>query len=263
MSDPRPIHRLFGLSWEDFFYGTSVVVETEVDLSLRQQYLDLVIIHKGPGPLPRKMPDGFEDMAAHNLITFKSHQESLDEWALLELLGHFVNYRKQSSPSMNELLPAGDFRLYAVCARFPTGLANDVSLTKISEGVYEVRVFSLRLRIIVASRLPLEQHNAMMHLFSAREELLRYGREHYRQSSVETSTVLMRLLTSRDEEINMPSERMKQLVRETKEELLREMSLEERLRGASIDELLRALSSEARAELISKLKINDSPADNS
>src|SRR3954447_24480259 len=77
MSEPRPLHRLFGLSWIDFFQGTPVAVETELDLSLRQQFIDLVLIRKGPGPLPRPLPDGFEDLAAHNLGTFKSHQEAL------------------------------------------------------------------------------------------------------------------------------------------------------------------------------------------
>ena len=58
MSEPRPLHRLFGLSWIDFFQGTSVAVETELDLSLKQQFIDLVLIRKGPGPLPRPLPLG-------------------------------------------------------------------------------------------------------------------------------------------------------------------------------------------------------------
>ena len=67
MSEIRPLHRLFGLSWIDFFQGTPIAVETEMDLSLKQQFIDLVLIRKGPGPLPRPLPDGFEDLAAHNL----------------------------------------------------------------------------------------------------------------------------------------------------------------------------------------------------
>jgi hypothetical protein len=82
MSENRPLHRLFGLSWIDFFQGAPVAVETELDLSLKQQFIDLVLIRKGPGPFPRPLPDGFEELAAHNLVTFKSHQEALDPWAL-------------------------------------------------------------------------------------------------------------------------------------------------------------------------------------
>ena len=56
MSETRPLHRLFGLSWIDFFQGTPVAVETELDLSLKQQFIDLVLIRKGPGPIPARCP---------------------------------------------------------------------------------------------------------------------------------------------------------------------------------------------------------------
>ena len=194
MSETRPLHRLFGLSWIDFFQGTPVAVETELDLSLKQQFIDLVLIRKGPGSLPRPLPDGFEDLAAHNLVTFKSHQEALDAWALWELVGHFVNYRKQASPSLDDLLLEDDFRLFAVCARFPHNLAQQVALAPLRDGVYEVQGLALRIRVIVTVQLPLQEHNAMLHLFSAREELLRYGREHYRPHSPETSSLLYKLL---------------------------------------------------------------------
>jgi len=166
---------LDGLSWMDFFQGTSVAVETELDLSLKQQFLDLVLIRKGPGPLPRPLPDGFDELAAHNLVTFKSHHEALDCWALWELIGHFVNYRKQASPSLADLLPETDFRLFAVCARYPEQLARRVPLTRLSEGVYEVECLGLRIRVIVVSQLPQHENNAMLHLFSATRELLHYG----------------------------------------------------------------------------------------
>jgi hypothetical protein len=48
MSEQRPYHRYFGLIWFDFFQGSAIEVETEVDLSLKQQFLDLVLIRKGP-----------------------------------------------------------------------------------------------------------------------------------------------------------------------------------------------------------------------
>jgi hypothetical protein len=69
MSEPRPLHRLFGLSWIDFFQGSPVGVETGLDLSLKQQFVDVVLIRKGPGPVPRRLPDGSEELAAHNLVT--------------------------------------------------------------------------------------------------------------------------------------------------------------------------------------------------
>src|SRR4051812_30135684 len=104
MSEPQPFHRLFGLSWNDCFDGTAIGVEMETDLSLKQQFLDMVLIRKRTEPIDRQLPDGFEDLATYNLVTFKSYQEALDCWALWELIGHYVNYRKQSSPSLKDLL---------------------------------------------------------------------------------------------------------------------------------------------------------------
>jgi len=273
MSDPRPFHWLFGLSWMDFFQGTSVVVETELDLSLKQQFIDVVIIRKGPEPIPRQMPDGFEELAADNLLTFKSHQEALDRWALQELIGHYVNYRKQFSPSMNQLRPTSDFRLFAVCARFPTGLAREETLTPVSEGVYDVRVLGLTIRVVVVSQLPQESQNAMLHLYSAREELLRYGRANYHPHASDTSTLLYQLLRVYDEGPAM-ADKLKEFVRQTIDELLtslpaeklreklsveerlKGLPAEERLKGLPAEEVLRALSPEVREALVRQIKTN-------
>ncbi len=243
MSEARPFHRLFGLSWIDFFQGSAISVETEMDLSRKQQHLDVVLVRQGPGPIPRPLPDGFEDLAAHNLITFKSHQEALDAWALCELIGHFVNYRKQNSPSMQELLPLTDFRLFAVCVRFPHNLAQEVTLTPIRPGVYEVRVLALTLRIIVVHQLPQHEQNAMLHLFSAREELLRYARDHYRPRSSETSTLLYELFLTYQEDPEMAS-KLEEFVRQSIDELLKKLPPEKRLEGLSPEERLEGLSPE-------------------
>lgn len=250
MSNPRPLHRLFGLSWIDFFQGTAITVETEIDLSLKQQFLDVVLIRKGSEPIPRPLPDGFEDLAAHNLVTFKSHQEALDGWTLCELVGHYVNYRKQYSPSMQDLLPESDFRLLAVCARFPQNLTQQVTLTPVRAGVYETRLVTMSARIIVVHQLPREEHNALLHLFSAREELLRYGREHYRPHSPETSSLLYKLFQTYGEDLNMP-DKLKEFVRQTIDELLQSLSVEERLKGLSAEEVAKALPVEERLKGLS------------
>ena len=257
MSEPRPLHRLFGLSWIDFFEGTAVAVEAELDLSLKQQFLDVVLIRKGPEPIPRPLPDGFDDLAAHNLLTFKSHQEALDGWALWELIGHFVNYRKQSSPSLQTLLPETDYRLFAVCARYPQQLAQRVGLTRVREGVYEAEGLGLRIRVIVVSQLPQQEHNAMLHLFSAREELLRYGQEHYRPHSKETSTLLRELFEAYSEDPDM-NEKLQEYVRQSIDKFLKGLSAEKRLEGLSAEEVLKALPPETLEELTRKLKANGS-----
>jgi hypothetical protein len=283
MEAQRPWHRLFGLSLVDFFRGMPVTVELEKDLSLKQQLLDIVILHKGSAPLPCRLPDGFEELAAHNLVTFKSYQEALDGWALNELIGHYVNYRKQVSPSMQDLLPEAAFRLFAVSVRFPQRLASEISLTRVQPGVYDVRHFTGLVRLVVVHELPQDEHNALLHLFSARTDLLKYGATHYRQRSEETSTLLLQLFHRYRLEATLMPDMLEQFAKETIEELLKKLpteerlkgvpaaerlkglpaaerlkglSAEERLEGLSLDDLLAALPPEKRAAFTKRLKDN-------
>src|SRR5262245_26958958 len=149
----RDWHRLFGLLLTDFFTGLPFVVEVERDLSEQQQFLDVVIVRRGRGRARIRLPDGLDDLAAHNLITFKSHHEALDAWAMKELIGHYVAYRKLASPSPSELLPEEQFRLYAICARFPENLAGQVPWQQRQVGVYHCRWATDAVRVVVAGQL--------------------------------------------------------------------------------------------------------------
>ena len=129
-------HRLFGLILTDFFTDSTFIVELEKDLALKKQLLDVVVLRRGPGPFAGELPDGLDNLAPHNLITFKSHHEALDDWTLKELTGHYVNYRKQCTPRDQPLLPEAEFRLYAVCSRYPHNLAGRVKVEPVQQGVY-------------------------------------------------------------------------------------------------------------------------------
>jgi hypothetical protein len=168
----RDWHRLFGLLLTDFFAGSPFSVEIERDLSQQQQFLDVVIVRRGRGRFKDLLPDGLGDLAEHNLLTFKSHREALDGWAMKELLGHYVAYRKLVSPSPSALLPEDGFRLYAVVARFPHNLAGHER----QAGVYDCRWGLDVVRVVVAGELPREAHNAPLHLFSASPELVASAR---------------------------------------------------------------------------------------
>jgi hypothetical protein len=50
-------HKLFGITLTDFFTGTAYTVELEKDLSLKKQFLDVVIIEKKEGKMPDELPD--------------------------------------------------------------------------------------------------------------------------------------------------------------------------------------------------------------
>src|SRR4051812_25045858 len=192
--DPlRDWHRLFGLLLTDFFTGSPFTVEVERDLSEQQQFLDVVILRRGRGRLVGRLPDGLDGLAAHNLLSFKSHREALDGWAMKELVGHYVAYRKLVSPSPSELLPEDHFRLYAVCARFPHNLSGQVPWQEQQAGVYHCQWGTDVVQVIVAGELPREAHNAPLHLFSALPELVDFGRSAYRRRSKRTSLLLGQL----------------------------------------------------------------------
>ncbi|HJT75659.1 MAG TPA: hypothetical protein VJ739_00500 [Gemmataceae bacterium] len=196
----RDWHRLFGLVLTDFFTGSPFVVEVERDLSQQQQLLDVVIVRRGRGRFLGSLPDGLGDLAEHNLVTFKSLHEALDDWAIRELLGYYVAYRKLVSRSPSDLLAADRFRLYAACARFPHNLAGQVPWQERQAGVYDCRWGLDTIRVIVAGQLPREAHNAPLHLFSASPELVGFGQGAYRQRSEQTSRLLRELFERLREE---------------------------------------------------------------
>jgi hypothetical protein len=241
-------HRLFGLILTDFFTDSPFVVELEKDLSKQKQPLDVVILRRAPGSFAGRLPDGLENMATHNLITFKSHHDALDDWALKELTGHYVNYRKQCTPRKRPLLPEADFRLYAVCSRYPQNLAKHLTLEPVQPGVYACERGTDRIRIIVAGQVAEEPQNALLHLFSASAERVGYGAGHYDQRSHDTNPLLARVLTNYRREGNIMSYTMADFRRETAKEYLEELTPEERR------EVLRGLPAEELEEVAKDLK---------
>jgi len=260
MDEQRPWHRLFGLSWIDFFRGQPVTVETEKDLSLKKQLLDALLIRKQAALLDCRMPDGFEDFASYNLISFKSHQEKLSGWTLNELVGHYVNLRKQVSPSMTEadLLAEEEFRLFAVSVRFPQQLAGSgVKVELVKEGVYDIRHFTGWIRLVVIDQLSRAEHNAILHLFSTKRELVAYGAQHYRIRSPETSSLLDELFRMFQKELHTMRDALEEFTRETIDRFLKELPLEKRLEGLSPEQRLQGLSPEERRAMLRLLQARE------
>jgi hypothetical protein len=151
---------------------------------------------------------------------------------------------------MQDLLPETDFRLFAVSARFPHNLSQQAALRRIGEGVYELTVVTLRIRVIVTNQLPAAEHNALLALFSTNEELLRYGKEHFQPQSKETSTLLYQLSRTYSEDPDMPN-KLEEFVRQTIDELLAKLPAEERLKGLTPEERLEGLPAEERLKGLS------------
>jgi hypothetical protein len=195
------------------------------------------------------LPDGLEDLAAHNLITFKSHHEALDAWAMKELVGHSVAYRKLVSPKPSALLPEGRFRLYAVCARSPRELPQQVPWHQRQPGVYDCTWRIDTIRVVVAGELPREVHNAPLHLFSASTELVNFGGRAYRRRSEDTSELLDQLFkrfrreglgvsyTMKDFRRDYMKEHLPELTPQERADVLQALSPEERLAGLSAEQI--------------------------
>ncbi len=232
-------HRLFGLVLTDYFTGSPFEVQIEPDLSLQQQFLDLVIVRRGKGSFKEKLPDGLDDLGRHNLVTF-SHRDALDGWAMSELVGHYVSYRKLISPSVDDLLPEGHFQLYAVSARYPHNLAQQVPWKQTRPGVYHCHWGTERIRVVVARELPQTENNAPLHLFAADVERVKYGRNHYQQRSERTSSLLNQLFEKyKGEGSPMPY---------TMDDFIRDYTIE-RFKKATPEERLAALRSVPPEEL--------------
>lgn len=258
-------HRLFGLALIDFFTYSPYQVELEKDLSFKQQFLDVVILRRTSDSWAGVLPDGLDNLAEHNLITYKSIREPLNAWAMKELIGHYVNYRKQISG--DSLLPEKILKLYGVATRFPRKLSRQIPFKKLQPGVYQVMWGTDSIRIIVLNEIPKSEHNAMWHIFSGVANLIDWGAMHYHTHTPNMSTVINQLfdgyrlegvnvsytvedfqldITRQNLHLLSPMERLRGL---PPEERLRGLPTEERLRGVPPEEILSGLSAENIARL--------------
>ena len=239
-------HRLFGLALIDFFSNSPYEVELEKDLSLKQQFLDIVIIKKNQNTFLRALPDGLENLSRYNLLSYKSLREPFDDWALKELTGHYVNYRKQISPSLNKLIDEKEFSLYAISTRFPEKLSKQVSLIETGKGIYKINRGTDNIHLIVLSMITKEKRNVIWNLFSGIPDRIEFASAEYQKFSQETSTIMNQLFDNYQKEGVAMSYTMqdfqKDYVREhlnvlTADEVLKSYSLDERLEGLSLKEI--------------------------
>ncbi len=256
-------HRLFGLLLMDYFSERGFVVELEKDLSLKRQYLDVVIVEQKEREVDLSgICDGFDNLCSHNLLSYKSKRQSLNLWAIEELIGHYVNYRKVLGRSK---IKGEDIQLYAVSTRYPAKLLSTVSAKEVVSGVYEISVLSRDIRILVLSRLPLSQSNAVLAFFSFDPGKVKFALDNYRWHMDDGSTVINQLLEKYSlEGMTMPYT-MEQFRKDyvkahlgdlEPEEVLSRFEAEERLKGLKAQERLRGLKVEEIEAYLDKLKKN-------
>ena len=265
----KPWHRAFGFALTDFFWGTNYTVELEKDLSLKQQFLDVIIVEQvsSNNASLKALPDGFDNLSQHNLLSYKSLEEPLDAWALDELIGHFVNYRKQISPSMDKLLPEDQFRLYAVATRVPRKLAGQAKLSEVQPGVFDVQWGVRVIRVLVLNKMPLTNQNAIWQLFSSTSKGIHFGQQWYRWNIPNISNIIRMLYkgikmtyTVEDFKRDLPKEILGMMSDEYRALLIEELSADEmiqhlspgeRIKGLSPDERIKGLSTDERIKGLS------------
>jgi hypothetical protein len=193
-----------------------------------------------------------------NLLTYKSQHEALDAWALDELIGHYVNYRKLLSRGAPLRLEA-DFQLYAVATRFPQGLAAQVTLIPTAwPGVFDILWGTHQVRLIVLSAIDRHPRNAAWELFSVQQDRIRHGAQHYPWRHTGARELLQQLYLMYVLEEPSMAYTMEDFIRETHQQILHgmtrderqaflaELDPDERLQGLEPEEILQRFSPEER-----------------
>ncbi len=242
-------HRLFGVTLIDYFTHSNYEVELEKELSLKKQYLDIAIIKKRVGTPLKNMPVGLETLAEYNLMTYKSLHEPLDDWAIEELIGYYSNYRKIISPSLQKLLPNKQFKLYAICTRYPTKLlSNDMLMTPLATGIYNVIWGKRTITIIVLSLVAKEIHNALWKLFSGNKEGFIFGSDHYQWKCKEEEGALNQLYRLYKIKGGKMSYTMEDFTKDYMKEHLHVLDVHDRLQGMAASDRLKGMAASDRLQ---------------
>ena len=270
-----PWHDLLAKALADALMGLPYLVSSEEELALRSQRLDLLIIEQSAAPnvmadVPEERPDGLEDLVKHNLLSFKAAGKPFDAFAAEELLSHFVTYRKlaslralrrvspQDDTPLEEprrrypLLPATDFRCYAIATGFPRKLIKQLpprSCQKTAKpGIYRLRFGTQVLRLVVINQLDPLPRNAPWGLFATDEAHWRAAYESYHPRSEVGAHLYNLFAHHRLGEGNM-AHRYADMKREAREWLkgaLSELDPEEVLECYAPEARLKGLDAEAR-----------------
>jgi len=169
-------HRLWGLMVAPLFERLGCEVTVELDLSVKVQRLDMVVVTKQePISFDDVNPDyyqGFEDLNQHNLISFKSFNESFNMAAMEEFYGHFTNYKK-----MRNLEDQSCINLYAVTHHFPEKLCGRYRNTELLECIAENRIYDLKILTPVRFIITNSFDHPILGLFSNKPEQIIKSRE--------------------------------------------------------------------------------------
>ncbi|HNJ40588.1 MAG TPA: hypothetical protein PKZ53_08870 [Acidobacteriota bacterium] len=138
-----------------------------------------------------------------------------------------------------------------------------VDMYRILGGVYDIYRGSDRIRLIVLSEIQDAGQNLIWELFSTRPEQIQVAAQEFQARYGEASTILNQLFRYYHMEgLTMPYT-MEDFKRDAKEEFLKSLTPEERLKGLPSDELLKHLAPDERLKdlppeaLLKRLTVED------
>ena len=139
--------------------------------------------------------------------------------------------------------------------RHPKKVLSLPGVTKAKPGVYDLRVLSMEIRILVLSEMPTEQRNAILSLFSFDAEKVKYAVDHYQWQQEDGSTVINQLLDQYAiEGIAMPYT-MEQFRKEYIKAHLGELDIDDRLKGVDPKDVLSRFDPETMLKYLDPEKI--------
>jgi hypothetical protein len=162
----------------------------------------------------------------------------------MELIGHYVNYRKQTSKSLSNLLPEEDYKLYGLTTHEPTQLMGKLKWKGVSQGVYDIECVGMNVRLIVLSKIPKSANNELWRLFSAKAEVVEEAISHYQEIYLNSEhSVLMQQLYEFYLKEKLPmTYTLEQFKKDFVISHLREIPTEEVLKQYSPEEVLKQYS---------------------
>ena len=111
-------HRLIGLILRPLFTAFGYETEIEVDLSVKEQFVDIIAVRKKQILMPPKLGKEFWEIFAnfneHNLISFKSYSESFNVISVLEVTHYLISYCKMYQVKSEQV------NLYAIIHHYPS-----------------------------------------------------------------------------------------------------------------------------------------------
>ena len=206
-------------------------------MSVQQQLLDFLVIRRADWDLPEpsleRLPDGFEHLKDHNLISYKSRHEPFDHLALLELFGHLVAYSKiQAKEGWRDFM--SEPALFALSTRKPSTevMANLLVSTEQTD-LYEIPLFGFQVHCVVLNRAPRLARNWLWNILASVET-------EWKDQSI---AAIFREIREQLDHIGMETQPD---YRAMTVEWLKELPLEVRLEGIALEERLKGIAPEER-----------------